>query len=296
VTTISDNDLLALNKLGLIPGPTESSVDFLKRTDYCLKLKEHLSTELQTKIPFTIEKESPCDFLEKGCQKTSNLFDIAPHWIPIFFSNYRLSPWHGGCAWIFQLKEETPTAALFQLRQAFRRFSSYLGIYDRDELIAHELTHVGRMLFHEPKFEEVLAYRTSHSSFRKWFGPIVQSSFESMIFVIILILICVIDISSIALGNSNTYQLVMWLKLVPISLILLSLVRLWKRHHCLSCCLRNLQTIVKEECKAWAVLYRLRDREIIAFAKMTPQQIANYAAEQAKDSLRWHLIVEAYWA
>ena len=94
----------------------------------------------------------------------------------MIFSNERLAPWHGGCAWIFQFAEGLPTAALIQLRQVFSRQPTFLGIYHRDELLTHELVHVGRMKFEEPRFEELFAYETSTSAFRRWFGPLIQAS------------------------------------------------------------------------------------------------------------------------
>ena len=91
--------------------------------------------------------------LDEASFKTKELYGIQPTWTPLFFNNYQLAPWHGGCAWIFQLTENAPTAALLQLRAPFRHQPTYLNLYRRDELIAHELSHVGRMMYQEPQFE-----------------------------------------------------------------------------------------------------------------------------------------------
>lgn len=45
------------------------------------------------------------------------------------------------------------------------------------------------MMYEEPKFEEILAFDSSTSVFRRFFGPIVKSSYESSIFILILFLL-----------------------------------------------------------------------------------------------------------
>lgn len=288
-----DQNFLNFNKVGLIPGPEEKEEDFILRAHYCLNLKTDIAHSLQEQIPFSIQDQLSSDLLIPGCKKVDTLYDFNPEWIPLFFSDHQLAPWHGGCAWIFQADEKSPTGAFLQLRQALLKKRHYLGLYERDELIAHELVHVGRMAFDEPKFEEVLAYRTSTSSFRKWVGPIIESSYESMFFVIALMIIFLIDFSLIATGNHSAYQLAMWIKLIPLGLIMLALARLWNKQHRFSKCLKNLTDLLKDEHKAGAVIFRLRDKEISAFAKMTGEQILHFAREQSE--LRWKVIFQAYF-
>ena len=195
----------------------------------------------------------------------------------------------------FPTQRRHPHGRLFQLRQKFRDSRRYLGLYDRDELIAHELCHVGRMMYQEPKYEEVLAYRTSKSTFRRWFGPIVQSSWESTLFLVILILIMVVDFSLASFHQTQAFEIAMWAKAIPALLIFLALGRLCWRHNRFSKCLSNLKDTVGAEAKANAVIYRLQDREIAAFAGMGPDAIRRYAAEIAGKSLRWRVIASAYF-
>lgn len=290
MSLISDEQLLNYNKEGLIPGPVEEERDFLKRVEYCLKLKQEMPLLLQNQASdFQIADVSQ-GFLEKACTISASIYDIAPTWIPFFFSNYKLAPWHGGCAWIFQLNEESPTAAFFQLRKNFYHSSRYLT-YSRDELIVHELSHVGRMLFQEPKFEEVLAYSSSPSRFRRWFGPIIQSSWESTVFVLALCLVIVIDLF---FAGSDQRHLV-WIELIPLVLLGLGLVRLWRKQKTFSQCLKNLQELLQSEHKARSVIYRLTDQEINLFSRIALGEIRQYAEEQKTGTLRWRLIHEAYF-
>lgn len=293
MTSISDEKLLEYNRIGLIPGPNETLESFSQRVEYCLKLKENLSSDVRAM--FDQEESNSPEIVANPLEQLSVQYDIKPKWIPIFFSNYKLNFWQGGCAWIFQMQENSPTATLIQLRSYFKNKKKYLGIYDRDELLAHEISHVGRMMFEEPKYEEFFAYRTAPAYFRHWFGPIIQSSIESVIFVFILFFIVVFDFFLIALQRYDAYIISLWLKIIPLGFIFLGLMRLWQRHRILKSTLNNLAASINNKANAEAVAYRLRDEEIISFAKMTPIEIQEYANQQSERELRWRVIKNAYF-
>lgn len=295
MNNLSDKKLIQWNALGLIPGPEENENDFLERANDCLTLKDHLEEQLGHDVPFAKERPAEHRDLREAFQKTRQCYGIVPEWIPVFYSNAKLSPWHGGCAWIFQVTENSPKAALLQLRRAFRSSKRYLGMYHRDELIAHELSHVGRMAFEEPKFEEFLAYRSSESRFRRWFGPIVQSAWESMSFVLALLMIFLFDAYLIATGHDEAYQMAMWLKGIPLGMVVLGMGRLFWRHWTLNTCFRRLQQVVTDKKAAQAILYRLTDREIIAFSRQSPQEIRQFITKNKDQSLRWRLLSKAYF-
>jgi hypothetical protein len=282
-TLFTDERLLALNAQGLIPGPQESEEAFFKRTEYCLHLPEHLAVPLHNGI------------LDGPNQEMKHLYDIVIDWVPVIFSNERLAPWHGGCSWIFQYAETTPTAALMQLRQIFRHQQSYLRICDRDELLRHELVHVGRMKFEEPRFEEMFAYASSTSAFRRWFGPLVQASWEAVVFLMILAAIFIFDIFLMIFGHGDAWELSWLLKLVPLALVVMALVRLGFRHRSYSRCLSRLEACLDCGRKARAVAYRLSDKEIAAFGSFTNEQVRAYAHLQAREELRWRVISLAYF-
>jgi hypothetical protein len=294
--SITDDELLRYNELGLIPGPEEHADDFEKRARYCLGLRVSFDSKLSDNAPFTQENRASDALLQEAFHITQPLYGIKPDWIPVFFSNYKLAPWHGGCAWIFQETEKTPTGAFFQLRSAFKSSTTYLGLYKRQELIAHELSHVGRMMYEEPRFEEVLAYRSDSSGLRRYLGPIMQSSFESAMFVLLLFIIIIIDFFLSASLNPATYENVRWLKLVPLGMILYALGRLYRKQSQFSKCLKQLQEVFKgNQDQAQAVIYRLTDDEIIDFAKKKPQEIEDFSKHAKENSLRWHVISKAYF-
>jgi hypothetical protein len=291
--SISDTTLLAFNKEGLIPGPDEEEEAFLKRTHECLGLKSLLKEDESQLLPFKVELfQKP---LEEACAITTPLFGVCPLWLPLFFSNYQLTPWHGGCAWIFHLHDIGPRLAFLQLRKSFATKTSYLKIYKRDELIAHEVAHVGRMMFDENSFEEILAYRTSSSRWSRWIGPLVQSAFEAGLFIIIIMMLLLMDLYFLMTENHEAYFSMMPLKLIPAGLLILAVGRLCGRQHTFKKALTSLQQTLGSFETANHVIYRLTDKEIRLFASSSSNEILEYAKEQKTKALRWRLIAQAYF-
>jgi hypothetical protein len=285
-SVVNDQQILNLNSLGFVPGPTETEREFEERSIYGLNLSENWPQVIPTEeVILTTGQVS-----EKAISKAKQLFDISPKWVPVFFSNYKLMPWHGGSAWIFQENENLPTSAFFQLNAHFRNNPKFLGLYERDELLAHEMSHVGRMMFEEPKFEELLAYRTSNSRFRRYFGPIVQSSHESVCFLMFMCFIFFLDFYTLTMADDESFLSIQWLKIIPMILVILAIYRLWINQSTFKAALSNLKKLTSH---SDAVVYRLKDNEIELFAKSTQDEIRAYIHTQK--SLRWRLIIEAYF-
>lgn len=280
------------NAQGLIPGPDESEAAFQERVAFCQNLDKNLEQAVGIDFPFDIKDQPSKEILDEVLLLTQELYGIEPHWILLFFSNYHLAPWHGGCAWIFQLNDQTPTAAFLQLRAHFRKTTHFLGIYQRSELIAHELAHVGRMLYQEPQFEEILAYQTSSSRWRRWLGPIVQSSKESFFFILLLGLAILTDFAVLSLGPQMT-ALAWWTRLLPLVFFVLALGRLVYRNQIFKHCLQKLETLYSP-LEARHLLYRLRDREIKHFSHLSPLKIREFMDEADHSSFRWHFLKTLY--
>ncbi|CCB87376.1 hypothetical protein, putative type III secreted [Parachlamydia acanthamoebae UV-7] len=268
------------NEEGLLPGPDETEQSFLERAHYCLNLKQQIAQALGSAIPFQEEDLANQSFFQPIWEKTDALYGMKPSWVPLFFSNVKLAPWHGGCAWIFQLSETEPLSALLQLRKNFAYQQKYLGLYDRNELIAHELVHVGRMAYQEPQFEEFFAYQTSDSWFRRLFGPLIQSSYESLLFVFSLFFVLILQLW---IPQEPFAQIAMFL---PILLMAYALGRLAFRWVQFNQAKQKLFQLFQNKEKAWHVLYRLTDREIKTVGKLSPEKILAYFEERQEDSFR----------
>lgn len=265
---MKNQDLDTLRYQGFIPGPLEEEVSFNERVSYCL----HLKNDFEFTTP-------PPEILEEALPITERLFGIAPSWIPLNFSNQQLPPWVGGCAWIFQKTKSSPTGAFIQLRKSLKDSPSLL-LYDRKELLAHELSHVGRMAFDEPKYEEIFAYMTSPHTFRRFIGPVFSQNWEMMIFMTFVIFVFLADLCSLWWGGWDSYVALFPLKILPFA---------WLGW--LLCKLTLKQLKIKRLKKRFPVklLYCLTDLEIDSFDKMTDEQIQLYGTQQT--CLRWKMIL-----
>lgn len=295
MTSIADTTIQSWNQQGFIPGPDETEQAFIERVEYCQNLKQTLFASVNEAFPFASSDEASQGILESAYLKTKALYDIEPTWVPLFLNNYQLAFWHGGCAWIFQISDQTPTAAFLQLRANFRTQSTYLGLYKRDELIAHEVAHVGRMMFQEPQFEEILAYRSSDSRWRRWMGPIVQTSNETLFFMLIVGFVFLAELAVINLKSSFLVSpFILGLALIPVLLFSLAFSRLALRQWQFYRCLKNLTAIYQDQVTAQWVIYRLLDKEIHLFASSSPDKIRAMMTDFSSHSFRWQFILQNY--
>ncbi len=289
------DQLIDFNRQGLIPGPDEDEPTFLDRANRCLRLKQTIITELKDNTPF-VQDELGSELVEQEAfSTTQTLYDIKPSWVPIFFSNRQLMPWHGGCAWIFQMKRESPPLAVLQLRRNFARQDCFLG-YRRDELMAHEYSHVGRMAYQEPRYEEILAYRSSPSTFRRFFGPLFQNSYETLILMGLFLLCLAVDLVAMTQGSPQTLISAQTWKLLPLAYICYLLIRLVWRHRTFKSCRKKLCDTLKNSQFADAVIYRLTDSEIEHISRKSAEELLEFARESANQSVRWQVIHNAYFS
>lgn len=280
---ISDTDLLSLNQKGFIPGPQEDEEGFLNRVE---RLRQ-ISAEQMLSLKEPIVKDD-----WKGAQVlTHELFDVSTDWVPGFYSNKQLPFWQGAAAWICDTEDGIKLPVL-QLKRTFKKHH-HLGIYSLDEVLAHEALHASRMMFNEPKFEEFLAYRTSKSFLRKWFGPLFRSSWESYFFVFMLLVPLGVQITRLFIADNSVMDALFYL---PWLLIGICLLRLLRTHYTFAQCEKNICPCLKQSDRSHAVLFRLTDKEISLFAKMKPNEIRQYIKVQRKNSLRWRLLSLAYFS
>lgn len=240
--------LFDLNRRGLIQAPQESEADFFGRC----------RAEIFSKHSSPLAKQ---------------LFDIDPDWIEITYENKGLRFWEGGCTWI------NGDQVTLQLQKVFLNRETYLG-YEREEIIAHEYVHVVRGGFNEPIFEEILAYQTSSSPFRRFFGPLFRSSRESLFFMLMLTLFLGATLFGI-------YQLQTFIGVC--SLMLGGTLRLIRAQRIFVRARKKISHSVGRE-RALAVLMRLTDKEIIHFSKINTEEMQLYAQKMSESSLRWQQI------
>lgn len=265
-----DNEkLIEYFKEGLIPNEEESLEDFQKRALFCLGIKTRLRETMREEIPPFKDEITFFD-------KTNALFGIKPLWVPVISSNHKLMPWQGASAWIFQLGDNDPLSALIQLRS-----SSFSFLGTEEERVTHEMVHIARMAYEEPRFEEILAYSASPSWLRRYLGPIFRSNKESLIFTAMMILVIVLDLTLILSSSWNEYDKFMGLKLLPFAYLFYLFIRLVKD--------QRIFDKVKNKVGLSLSLVLL-DREFDRFAHLTKEEIMRYLEEGRKGSLRRRLM------
>ena len=150
----------------------------LRREGWFLAPGETLEDLLARKRVFEQEGPSSSPLLEKAGKITESLYGFRLKEVPIFLSRKSLFPWQGGMLWSYFTKEGKCFPKI-QMRK------TYSKLYDPSEILAHELVHVARFAFKEPFFEEILAYKTSKSAFRRVLGPLFLYPAESVIFMLL---------------------------------------------------------------------------------------------------------------
>jgi hypothetical protein len=260
---ISDEDLRSFNQRGFIPGPSEDEQAFLQRIAHHLN---HFSFR---------------DEIREIQKRVKEHFDIQIDWMQISYSNQGLSFWEGAAVRI----EETEV--VLQLRKAFEK-GSFLKIYKREEVLAHEWVHLARMAFDESQFEELFAYSLSPHFFRRWLGPFFQTYWEAPLFLILW------SVPFFSVLGEFFFSIPSWFVTLPYFATGLGLIRLCRLHFNFLRCRNKIKRLLKNSHHAAAFLVRLTDKEICLFGRLSLEEIKRYIDGRRKTSLRWRTIALSY--
>ena len=278
--------LAAYDANGLLLGADETAADFAKRIRLfqtnVQKMEDNLRKDGKYDaegIVVTPNDRIPNALFTKIADHTKRLYRFEIDWVPGFFIDPSFSLLFGGCAFCSYPDFFT----MFIIRRSFKTQEKWL-IYNRDELLAHELCHVARIALLSEEFEETFAYQTSASSFRKLIGGIFRKQTDSFLFLGVTFVLLFAQILR-----------TQWLQAMPIwpfwSLVGLVFAWLLVRHafHCrrLSVAQNHIAELFGKE-NALPVLFRCTDDELHRFASTAPQSLKSWIAEQT--SLRWQVI------
>lgn len=178
--------LAELDASGLIPAPGESLDAFCGRLSRLSSRYAALEGELSSKgrlelLPGLVlgpeSKISP-EILAEAASITEGLYKFRIDWVPGFFLSEGVGALWGGCAISFPEGH-----SVFLVRSSFAARRRWF-IYDRDELLSHELCHVARAPLMDRPFEEHFAYQTAKSRLRRYMGNCFQSRLDALIFIV----------------------------------------------------------------------------------------------------------------
>ena len=259
------------NKRGLFPAPGETEEAFLRR---CTRSCVYFEGE-----PLLPEER------EEANRLTEQLFDFSADWFAAYYSDEKLPFWQGAVAWA----DENGTPFV-QLRKGFKK-GRYLNLYSRKEVLAHEAVHAVRMGFNEPQFEELLAYQTSSSRWRRFLAPLFRAWWEPSIFLGLL-LISLVGQILLFFWNYALFELLSFLPFLYLAWLFLRLVR---THWLFRSFLKRARAALAKPQQALALALRLTDREIVLFSKYSPKEISDYAHQEKNHSLRWKVVQQEYF-
>ncbi len=239
--------------------------------------KEGMAFQAQDRIPPSFYRQ-----VDGLCQR---LYAFSIDWVPGFFLDPSFSFLFGGCAYYYL----PDFFALFIIRRSFKRQERWL-IYNRKELLAHELCHVARIALNSNRFEEDFAYRTASSPLRRFIGGIFHHERDSFLFL-----------GSVFLMLAAQILRTFWLPQLPIwpfwsgigAVVAWLVLRHLNQASCSRRALLKLRPCFGD--RAEAVLFRCGDDEIPRIAAMaTPQECETWCRQQATTVLRWKVILHRF--
>jgi hypothetical protein len=183
---------------------------------------------------------------------------VSPKWIQVRYANRGLKPWEGAASWI------TQEGNWIQLRKGFRK--GHFFTYHQEDVVLHEAIHSLRFAFEEPRFEEILAHAFTKKKWRRFFAPLFATPRQASLFLGLLIF-------------------TPFVPMIPFFYLLFRLGVLCYHQHAFKKALRKI-SLLFPPISPYAVILRLKDEEILLFAKEGKEELMAYI-EEKKEDLRW---------
>ena len=290
----SELDQLAeLDSNGFLLAPGENADAFLKRVAKIEGMLDSFeksldSNEAQEACPgLALSKEAriPGEILVEAENATERLYGFKINWVPGFFLSKGVGLLWGGCAISFQ-----GGFSLFLIRGAFAKAKRWF-IYDREELMAHELCHVARTPLADKPLEEHFAYQTAKSMLRRHIGNCFQTQFDAMLFIAPVFTLLAAQVLNICMQ----YNLPIWLFW---TFAIASPLFLIGRNELQRIVVKRAASALREAgfSRPQAILFRSRYKEVkrMALLKGKPGQLAEWLESLAKEDLRWAVALRRF--
>lgn len=177
----------ALDASGFLPGIGEEPADFDARVAVIRDAHREFEEELTEQGEMTVfdefrlhaDERIPASIIAEAGEVTAALYDFRTTHVPGFFVSRNVGLLWGGC----MIGDTELPFSFFLIRGAFRHRERWF-LYNRRELLAHELCHSMRQPLHDVPLEEFFAYRTSPSPFRRYLGNCFIRDTDALLFVV----------------------------------------------------------------------------------------------------------------
>ncbi|MFA7232092.1 MAG: hypothetical protein WC071_12550, partial [Victivallaceae bacterium] len=187
----------------------------------------------------------------------------------------------GGCA----ITDTEKPLTIFLVRGNFRTQQRWF-IYNRKELLAHELCHAARNILRDYKLEEFYAYQTAPSIIRRYMGNCFIAKYDALLFLIpVMVLLAAQSVQTFA--EINLPILPFWIFALAYPGYLLVRNHYARRRFFKAC--DRLSTFGIKAARA--VLFRCNWRETGEISQLKSEtELKNYTSLLAKKELRWKII------
>ncbi|MFO7820751.1 MAG: hypothetical protein R6V56_01635 [Lentisphaeria bacterium] len=284
--------MVSLDKRGLFIGGRESLLEYAERLQ---RLRENIAamessladTGIYSVDDLTLKAGSRIDKtrFEEAQAVTRPHYAFSINWVPGFYINPRMGWLFGGCAFYFF----PDFFAVFILRRTFAKRKRWL-IYNRTELLAHELCHVARIALKSQIYEEYFAYQISNSSFRRAVGGTFRGAGDSLLLLGSTFLLLGAQLSHFLLWPALPIWPFWGLVILVVAFIFgrgkLTQQRIMRAR-------RNLEQAGYEATDS--ILFRATDEEIDQLASCTAADtVKPLLKEWQKQFPRWQVIIERF--
>lgn len=176
-----------LDRSGFMPLPGESAEAFLARfkeseetfADFESALEKEGSVTLFDDFQVTSKDRIPPEIIAEAAGRTRELYGFENRRVPGFFLSGKVGALWGGC----MIGDPDNGFAVMLLRSQFRKRSKWY-VYERAELLAHELCHAMRQSLSDIYLEEYFAYQTGRSFLRRNFGNCFIKGYDAILFIL----------------------------------------------------------------------------------------------------------------
>ncbi len=189
--------LTALDAAGLPAGPGETLENYRARLKERRRLLEQLDRDLEEHSEVTVFESVkvsaadriPDDIIAEAAEVTEPLYGFSVRKFPGFFLSRDVGLLWGGCL----ISDTEMPLAIFFIRASFRKKRRFF-IYNRRELLAHELCHSFRQELRDVALEEFFAYQTSPSRLRRYLGNCFIRQRDALFFTIPALLLMTVQV------------------------------------------------------------------------------------------------------
>lgn len=278
-----------LDRAGFMPLPGETAGMFFERfrrseeafAQFGSTLAEEGSVSVFEEFQVRAADRIPPEIIAEAAGKTRALYGFENRRVPGFFLSGKVGALWGGC----MIGDPDNGFAVMLLRSAFRNRAKWY-IYERSELLAHELCHAMRQSLCDIHLEEFFAYQTSGSFLRRHFGNCFIRERDAILFILPTFILLGATVFR-ELGRTYFPLWPFWVLAGVYPLFLL---------------LRNffsVRRVRKAEQKlrlfgvsqVSAVLFRCTFEELKSIAGMkTKEAFQGFLEEKARSELRWAII------